>query len=547
MDFLKGQLEKIQQQLGGLNASQKMLTGSLIAIMVMTLLWWGRYAGTSEMEPVLPQSLSAGDIAKIQGGLQAAQIPSKVSGDRVLVPADRRDEALAALAFGDAMPENTVSGFDEMSKQLSPWDPQSKTDAFIKEGKQRTLQNVIRQMAGVKSATVLIEPATGRRIGMGNEASASIHITMKDGGVGSRKLAMAAASLVAGAQQHLPLKKTQIVIGSHPYRLTDLADGPGGDEITEMAAAEEARLEEKVRGLYDNVEGLLVKISVSVNMTATQTQSKSIDPGGVIQKEKRTNTRNESEPVPSPAVATEPGAQPNTGASIDQAAQPQIAGERTREENDTEYEILAGSETKTSSKPAGEITPLGAAVRVPRSYFVNMAKALSNSTADPAMATLQPVIDGELERIRNEVASCTAIKDPQAVVVSMYNDFPSPTHAAADAAPTGTIVATLNSYGKEIAIGLLALVSLFMVSTMVRKGAAPAPIVTQPATPRETPNLDAGITIAGVVGEGDPMLDGMELDQDAVRTQQMLDQVSTLVGENPDAAANLVKRWLNRT
>jgi flagellar biosynthesis/type III secretory pathway M-ring protein FliF/YscJ len=290
-----------------------------------------------------------------------------------------------------------------------------------------------------------------------------------------------------------------------------------------------------------------VKISVSVNMTATQTQSKSIDPGGVIQKEKRTNTRNESEPVPSPAVATEPGAQPNTGASIDQAAQPQIAGERTREENDTEYEILAGSETKTSSKPAGEITPLGAAVRVPRSYFVNMAKALSNSTADPAMATLQPVIDGELERIRNEVASCTAIKDPQAVVVSMYNDFPSPTHAAADAAPTGTIVATLNSYGKEIAIGLLALVSLFMVSTMVRKGAAPAPIVTQPATPRETPNLDAGITIAGVVGEGDPMLDGMELDQDAVRTQQMLDQVSTLVGENPDAAANLVKRWLNRT
>jgi flagellar biosynthesis/type III secretory pathway M-ring protein FliF/YscJ len=547
MDFLKGQLDKIQQQLGGLNASQKMLTGSLITIMVMTLLWWGRYAGTSEMEPVLPQSLSAGDIAKIQGGLQAAQIPSKVIGDRVLVPADRRDEALAALAFGDAMPENTVSGFDEMSKQLSPWDPQSKTDAFIKEGKQRTLQNVIRQMAGVKSATVLIEPATGRRIGMGNEASASIHITMKDGGMGSRKLAMAAASLVAGAQQHLTLKKTQIVIGSSPYRLTDLADGPAGDEITEMAAAEEARLEEKVRGLYDNVEGLLVKVSVSVNMTATQTQSKSIDPGGVVQKEKRTNTRSESEPVPSPTVATEPGAQPNTGASIDASPQAQIAGERTREENETEYEILAGSETKTSSKPAGEITPLGAAIRVPRSYFVNMAKALSNSTAEPVMATLQPIIDGELERIRNEVASCTAIKDPQSVVVSMYNDFPSSTYVAASAAPSGTIVATLNSYGKEIAIGLLALVSLFMVSTMVRKSAAPAPIVAQPATPRETPNLDAGITIAGVVGEGDPMLDGMELDQDAVRTQQMLDQVSTLVGENPDAAANLVKRWLNRT
>jgi flagellar biosynthesis/type III secretory pathway M-ring protein FliF/YscJ len=546
MDFLKGQLDKIQQQLGGLNASQKMLTGSLIAIMVMTLLWWGRYAGTSEMEPVLPQSFSATDVGKIQGHLRSIGITTKVEGDRVLVPADRRDEALAALALADVMPDNTQSGFDEMSKQLSPWDPQSKQDAVYKEGKQRTLQNVIRKMDGVRDAVVLIEPATGRRIGTGNEASASIHITMKDGGVGSRKVAMAAASLVAGAQQHLSLKKTQIVIGSRPYRLTDIADGPGGDEVPEMAAAEEARLEAKVRELYENVEGVLVKVSVSVNMTATQTQSKSVDPGGVIQKEKRTNTRTESEPVPSPAVATEPGALPNTGASINEAARPQLAGEKTREENETEYDIIVGSETKTASKPAGEITPMGAAVRMPRSYFVNMAKALSNSTAEPAMATLQPIIDGELERIRSEVASCTAIKDAQAVVVSMYNDFPSVTHAAADAAPTGTIVATLNSYGKEIAVGLLAVVSLFMVSTMVRKG-APAPIIAQATAPRETPNLDAGIAIAGVVGEGDSMLDGMELDQDAVRTQQMLDQVSTLVGENPDAAANLVKRWLNRT
>jgi flagellar biosynthesis/type III secretory pathway M-ring protein FliF/YscJ len=39
----------------------------------------------------------------------------------------------------------------------------------------------------------------------------------------------------------------------------------------------------------------------------------------------------------------------------------------------------------------------------------------------------------------------------------------------------------------------------------------------------------------------------MELDQDAVHAQQMVEQVSTMVKENPDAAANLVKRWLNKT
>src|SRR5690606_34397714 len=99
--------------------------------------------------------------------------------------------------------------------------------------------------------------------------------------------------------------------------------------------------------------------------------------------------------------------------------------------------------------------------------------------------------------------------------------------------------------GKEIAIGALAVVSLFMVLMMVRR-AAPTPVVSAPPEPRPTPQLASGEDLAGEVGEVDPMLDGMELDEDAVRAQQMIGQVSTLVKENPDAAAHLVKRWLNR-
>jgi flagellar biosynthesis/type III secretory pathway M-ring protein FliF/YscJ len=38
----------------------------------------------------------------------------------------------------------------------------------------------------------------------------------------------------------------------------------------------------------------------------------------------------------------------------------------------------------------------------------------------------------------------------------------------------------------------------------------------------------------------------MEVDDDSVRTQQMIGQVSSMVKENPEGAASLVKRWLNR-
>jgi flagellar biosynthesis/type III secretory pathway M-ring protein FliF/YscJ len=84
-----------------------------------------------------------------------------------------------------------------------------------------------------------------------------------------------------------------------------------------------------------------------------------------------------------------------------------------------------------------------------------------------------------------------------------------------------------------------------MVSMMVRK-ATPAPIVPpmpekpsrQAITPAEEPVAEAS--------EGLQEMDGIEVDTDSVRNQQIISQVSSMVKENPDAAANLVKRWLSR-
>ena len=115
------------------------------------------------------------------------------------------------------------------------------------------------------------------------------------------------------------------------------------------------------------------------------------------------------------------------------------------------------------------------------------------------------------------------------------------------ASATGFGLGAIRSYGREIALGSLAVVSLFMVSMMVRKGGPVA--VAVPAGiggMMPMPVLDASEALAGEVSEGKSMLDAMELDEDAVRAQQMLDQVSSMVEENPDAAAGLVKRWLNR-
>ena len=80
---------------------------------------------------------------------------------------------------------------------------------------------------------------------------------------------------------------------------------------------------------------------------------------------------------------------------------------------------------------------------------------------------------------------------------------------------------------------------------MVRKG-VPAAATVEVMNSGDEPTLNGNESIVGQASENANSLDGMELDPETVKAQQMLDQVQQMVTANPDSAANLVKRWLNR-
>jgi flagellar biosynthesis/type III secretory pathway M-ring protein FliF/YscJ len=86
-----------------------------------------------------------------------------------------------------------------------------------------------------------------------------------------------------------------------------------------------------------------------------------------------------------------------------------------------------------------------------------------------------------------------------------------------------------------------------MVSTLVKKGSPTAAFATPALAGGVAEMMSANEAPMGEVGTADPSLDGLELDPEAIRSQQVAQQVTSLVKENPDSAAALVKRWLNRT
>src|SRR3712207_3736281 len=113
MDFVKQQLDRIQQQLAGLNASQKMLAACLVAIIVIVVAWWGNHAGTSEMAPLFDEPIEAAEAARIKQFLKGHGIQAVIGSDnKVSVPAASFNEAWAQLALSEAMPKNPSINFD---------------------------------------------------------------------------------------------------------------------------------------------------------------------------------------------------------------------------------------------------------------------------------------------------------------------------------------------------------------------------------------------------------------------------------------------------
>ncbi len=545
MNVLKTQIERIQQQLAGLSVSQKMLTATLVAIMVMTLFWWARYAGEPEMVVLLDMQMADVDLARIPDHLRAKGIPSKVVGKQIYVPADKHALALADLGYSRLLPKNTASAFDGILAKMNMFDSPDKQRAMWNEAKQARLSQIVSNFEGVADATVLIEAGMRRGIGVNQlDPRATINISMMPGVKPTSHLVNAAADLVVGAQQGLKHSDVRVIIDAKPYRPT-VADGEfaasGAAQFEQQIAAEQYYAN-KIQQSLSFMPGVIVAVHCQVNNKITQTQTHTIDKDKFLQMLRTSETTLEETSTSEPSQM-EAGAVSNTGLALEETppAGPSSTAmvEQTRESYDNDWD----REDRIIKDPGGDVTVLGASIRLPRSYCVQVYQSRYGRDKTPDESALDAILQEEMETARNAVRTITQVP-PENISVALYHDI-LPEEVTAPQTATAGLPMGLGSHAREIAIGGLAIISLFMVMMMVKKS-SPAPVAAVPMDDSPTPQLPTGEDLAGEVGEGDPLLDGMELDEDAVRAQQMIGQVQNMVKENPDAAAQLVKRWLNR-
>jgi flagellar biosynthesis/type III secretory pathway M-ring protein FliF/YscJ len=559
MDAFKAQFERIKQQLSALTSTQKMLVAALVAVMVMTMLYWGKYAGNAEMVPVLDQALTPEEIGPIDRQLQLSGITHTVDTDKVLVPADQKLQIFADLMLAEALPQDTHSAFETMSKQLNPFSMSSERDATYNRATEMVLSQMIGHWKGVASARVVINPKTERHIEGSIMPSATVDIKSKGSIDDPKHLARAAADGIAGAVSGLLPSHISVIIDTVSYKLPDTDSLAGTMDQMEYKEKCEKYLEERIHAVFP-IPDLTVNVNCAIDVSTTHEDSiKYGDKKDLVSAPVETTSHAE-ETNSSPSAPRDPGAGANTGGSngtisVDSSSSTgggEITSSTTSDETSKLSNYLSTTKTVKDS-PAGQDTVLSATVRVPLSYITAAFNRAHPTVKDPSEAEIQKFTSQKLATITQGVKTIVGLKTDSDISVDTYEDFPTDLLMAPQASVPSATLSTVGGHAKEIALGVLAIVSLFLMASMVRK-ATPATIVMPqfagsggPVTVGSDGNSATGGESVTEVGGADATLDGMELNDEDVRTQQMLDQVSTMVKENPDSAAALVKRWLTRS
>ena len=560
MQALNRLLATIQLQLKGLPLNARLLIGSLMIILVMSLFLVSLYAGRMTMVPLnLPADMSEEAKAKAISFLQAQQIPYEERAGDIVVPTDQRTIVLARMIDNNVLNADEIY-FNKLLSDDSPFRSRSQNDRRYLIAKMNELAAMIRQFRGIDKAKVVID-VSGSGIGLGRSnipSSAAVTVTTS-GKPLSQDKAESIAYLVASAHAGLKVenvKGTDTTTGKYYEVRTE--DGMKSSKNLEAKIAAENHARATIEDALAYIPGVRVNVNAQVDTReVVQNTTNYEDPKLGVTEESTREFISSRQPS-----VSEPGVRPNTTASLSSGGGGQsVSDARAR----TSTIPAFGSSSKRILDPKGQTLMINAAIGVPRSYYMNIYKASNPGDPDAELdkTAFDQIVLTETETIREYIRPLIDTRTVEGavagtIIVRMFHDMAmmggggvggagGPGAIGSGGEPTDLLarIGLSESVVKFISLGGLAIISLAMMFLMVRRATTHEELPSPEELIGIPPALaDTESDLIGEAGESIPALEGVEIDEESIRRQEMLEQITTLVNDSPDEAAHLMKKWI---
>ena len=543
METLRRLLASIQQQLSLMTRSQQLAIGLCAVVIVGSLLWMAQWSARPQLEPLLDQPMTLQEMTAAVEVLKAARADFEEHGDRLYVKPDERRKLQRQLASQGALPQDTSMGFENLLEDQSPFVPESINRRNFTIALQSELAAVIASSPEVAKARVFINDVKRRGLGalQGLSPTASVDVTMVRGKQMDQAAVQAIANLTSGAVAGLQPHEVKVNVDGRPRTI------PAPDEVLSIGLLEEKKkneehLEEKIHGHLDYIPGVKVAVAVELETVKKKTIAREYTDAAAKSAKSRSEESN------SGTQASEAGVNPNTGTALGSGGTGQST---TTDESEEEFFPVNLAKVEESEQIPFTVKGVTASVGIPRSYFVSVYKAQHGDQGEPADVDLKSLIDIEKLRVRATVKNVIGTTDDDAVQVDWFPDlapgspgqFMDSPFLAQVADQDEGVAAGLLDYGPQMGLVGLALASLMMMVLLVRKSARSTGKLPLPKSATEeepfTPPLHSAKATEG-------FLVGQEVDNDTLRFHNLSDQVSSMVEENPEAAADLIRRWVEQ-
>ena len=555
MDFLNTAFRQIAELFQSMTPAARVTTGLLLVVIVVSLGYLFQAKTESPQHLLFGTALTNSEISALEVAFAQESLNSwKTQGNRILVPPSARHSYLAAAALHEALPESSDIIRKSVFDNASPLDTRSIQEGKAKQAEHRDLSFILRNMNPIEEASVKI-------------------VEKQTNGFPRRTVRTALASVRAAGNRDLDaelvktIRDTVAAVGVDSKYVTvvdaKLGKSYAGHGDDGPPLLEENIYRENQRGFEDlyrrkiedrlnMIQGLQVAVYVELDKNLqNQTSKRQYEQGvQIVTKEYKKDTATSS---------PEGGGRVGTAANFPGGNQPQAvaaaSSENTALEERNEYEQLpAATQTYTQTAP---LTPtlVKASVAVPMSYFEKIWRN-QNPTAPgaapvtPDATALDRIKEDEITKIETVVKTILPEPPPgedpfPRVTVDTYTETPLPSIEAPGVATTAST--WLGSNWQTLGTFILALVGVIVLRSMVlsAKTAAAATAVTDSdqlsASTEEIRGLDAN----------EEEEDGVEADfsnslkarfQNSGRS--LRDELTELVREDPDAAANVLQNWI---
>ncbi len=547
MAFLEAQIQSIRRQLSGLETSQRVALGLCVIIIAGAILMLTQWSLERQMVLLYADVMTPEQVESAERQLRSMGETYEMRGDDIFVRPKDKPRLIMALNARNSGPTKLNVTIEQLMKEKNTFASALTTRNNYNYAKGNELALTIRSWSKVSDARVFIAPSTRQTLRQRSDPTATVQVSLVSGTQMNKSIVESLARVVAGAVEGLEPQHVNVIdqVTGRSYVVDDAEDQFGGN-LFELQQQQEKELKTKIEALLSYIPGVLAQVRLKLDDQIVSSVVTTLDEPAVKRETKDETSKSRQSPTP------EPGVQANTGAAL----QGGVTGQNdTTEKTETDYmEQRGGLVTQTNKKP-GAVLKAAASIGVPRSYFIGALKAFKGGADEPQPEEIDTYIEEQIPLIQKQVQPIldASAEEESTVVVSVYADqattfiTPAPQLEPAEAS---SMMDFVSANGKQIGLFALAVLAMGMMMMMARKSGTPVSaqddgvIEVMPGGPLGDLFVDDGAV--GKAGSPDAFLIAQETDENSIRTRQISKQVSDLINDDPDGAAQLVRRWIER-